>query len=64
MKGYGQDTTPQGAVDLNALKVRFVHLLQGEADEREQAVLARMKQAFLFASAGLIPDGWRVKLMD
>jgi len=50
--------------DLNALRIRFIRLLQGEADGREQAVLARMQQAFRFASTGLIPDDWRVKLVD
>jgi len=49
--------------DLNVLRGRFSRLLQGEADGREQAVLARMQQAFRFASTGLIPDDWRVKLV-
>ncbi|MDQ7010554.1 MAG: anthranilate phosphoribosyltransferase [Mariprofundaceae bacterium] len=62
--GAGTSSYPrQPADDLNALKARFIRLLQGEADGREQAVLARMQQAFRFASTGLIPDDWRVKLV-
>jgi len=62
--GAGASPYPRQAEDdPDVLKRHFVRLLQGEADMREQAVLKRMQEAFAFASTGLIPDGWRVKLV-
>lgn len=45
--------------DNKQLLVRFEAVLQGEADAREAAVLARMGEAFRLMSSGTFPDNWQ-----
>jgi anthranilate phosphoribosyltransferase len=42
------------------LLVRFAHLVEGRMDAREHAVMLRMREAFAFASSGVLAADWQV----
>ncbi len=55
----GQPVYPREPMPVEQLKGSFVSMLQGDLSDRELAVITRMNEAFLWASDGEFPAGWR-----
>jgi len=57
----GLDVYPRQAQDLMLLQSRFAAMLEGKISQREAAVIARMGEAFGWASTATFPETWKME---
>jgi len=57
----GLDAYPREGMDLNLLERRFSAMLEGKLSQREAVVMARMGEAFAWASTAACPDIWKME---